>query len=374
LKLKCHICNIEGHGANHCPNLHLVPNVEDVVNNHLREFEKFKRSYKRGWHRKRFHAVLGQSYVALKAEKFSIDKPEMVGGFLGMKLIRLNSQRLRKTSTSITLPPSPKLKGDGAKTLLLPQDTDLDMDLNLPKIESNPYVAPSSLQNFGDPKETRIAKHSFASDINSSTEGVERKGNHETILYYKNGVERFRLPFSQKYPRVEDDFVFDSVKNYRFYFPKNNITKIIENIEREVQAKKKLEDMKNQVEDMKSELGKVFTNPQLPKVPSQLSKRASLFEDFRRSIRTPPHFRINGTSVDAESANFSERVKRLEESNSEAASSYLQVGRINRSQGASPSQSDVSLDELKVVPNQEITKMRRQSKSFTNSVFKQIPR
>jgi len=54
-----------------------------------------------------------------------------------------------------------------------------------------------------------------------------------------------------------EELVFDTVKNYQIYSPHNNITKIIQSINRSQQRKKKLRKIKSQIQGLKDDVEKL---------------------------------------------------------------------------------------------------------------------
>jgi len=282
LRKKCYACKKEGHGSTTCPNLHYVPNVEDVIKRCLREHEKFRHSFKRN-PRKRFHVLISQSHLESKALKFRMRRNTLVTNFNEHSSPQRLNKSMPEPDNSFLYPKYPTMKPENPNMLFL--DEDLISNLSNKNKELKGLLR--------DNKEKLQHKHS--------------------LDYFPSAIERFHLHqaslFSNK-QSLDEEFVFETVRNYRFYFPHNNISKIIEAQRREEEKIAKLQALKSHVEDIKLEASKILSNPATPRASNMVVPKKNL-SAFSLQKFMASHHSIKKEVNSLVSGSFSERIESM---------------------------------------------------------------
>jgi len=278
LKMKCYICQQEGHYAKYCFRVHYVPDRENILFDHFKENEKFNKEFKR-FKRVRFHALTGRGLMMTRLRDLIIDHPEEMKKHVQSDLFKSNSfvpppfqnkKFLEMPRVIGARRRSRTLTGAGIPEHLIETITPTSQENSIERKElfnqhKNKVIinfvknaAPNKLKTLKSIKTTR--RHE---EPNSESEEESEKSNEKDKQSEKSVPSTGRLfvppreaknftfnlvnsiPDESSYIKpalqrtstirhllehAHEDIVMDMVMNYQVYFPHNNSKKIIDSI------------------------------------------------------------------------------------------------------------------------------------------------
>lgn len=278
----CLICGNSTHLHQECMLYHLVGSQDEVLQRYRDEKKNFAESFTRK-NKRRFNNFLDLKEIQLRAKQYSMTESLKSQPISYTDISALERQKEKKR----TVPP--KLSNDANQLepfLSTPNQIDplfskpsssingtnsdfFDMDsqlydrLEVPKIysENKDYKIQLSMPT----KVSMTLQALFRGDLS-------QRGIYKKLLLEQNGISQDH----DSQASLQDELVFDQVKNFQLYFPHNNLAKILEQTEYNRKHKKYYEirlESDHEITMFKKKLGKIF----------QQSKRASLsVHDLKR--------------------------------------------------------------------------------------------
>jgi len=181
LKIKCYACNKDGHYAAACPELHYVPDKEQIIKEYLAEENRFRRKFNRNFLRKRFRALLEKDEIAEAAISLSIKK----------------GSKIKKERDFFS---------NQNKTIGEP----------LGQQETSTITTLNNVKNFSPRVRSEVI------ELLSMYHERERQVFNLFESLYKQSINL----------ETEKNVQLESIQNFQLYFPHNNLTKILQNIEK----------------------------------------------------------------------------------------------------------------------------------------------
>jgi len=279
---QCWLCGDSHHIAGYCPKAHLCLDKQEVIQQHLEKTQEFYKNFKRN-NRPKYHALTKLNETRKASGKIHSLRNQMT---TSMTEVDSTLHDLRKSRKQISGPADDYLEGAS-------EDSQ--------NIEGfYPTLVHANEEDAGFIRFKREKK--FGSN-NKEVFNKSYTMKHQGEAAFSPLKVKLHEPKRYKIEEV----VIDQVKNYEIYFPHNNITKVIEQIEYSRSRKKyfKTKLMTEQdITQFKAKLGKLFDK----------TKRMGSVEILKSPINRPssrsPYVRQRSKSVKDVNAELSYTRKR----------------------------------------------------------------
>lgn len=273
LKLKCLLCNNEGHVARNCHRVHYVPDKDKVLSKHHTDEALFGRNFKRERARNLFSARADLLEIQTRATAYCTTRPvqiqKLLNNTFGTSFFSLvnkvrftagavNSNANPPISPEILPSESEELTEEGDPSEVPPitinqlESTEQNLEQeNKPK--SPPSKKPNKRRNlrlFLNPRfRAKLRKQSRnegnkegedSPDKNQSHRTTEQSEKRITVIKMPNGLDlsNQKVVFevvesnnqnnaNNKPNLTNEEIPLEMVANFSIYFPHNNITKIL---------------------------------------------------------------------------------------------------------------------------------------------------
>jgi len=232
LGTKCQLCDNKNHLVQNCPLTHFVADKQTIIQKYIQDRKEFGEKYQRR-PRTKFHALARKVDVDEATERVHTLKNQ---GTTSMTEASGTLNHIRKSKKQITSP----------------DELDDDELMDNTEITNSVYQTLVRIKDE-DTGVVRLVKP------NKAANGLDSKFElNKSPTLKPKGEPRLSLKIPEK---NTEEVVFDQVKNYEIYFPHNNVTKVIEQIEYAKSKKKTLKIDLNLEQDValfKMKLGKIF--------------------------------------------------------------------------------------------------------------------
>ena len=264
LGTKCQLCDDKRHFVQNCPLTHFVADKQMIIQKYIQDLKEFGEKYQRR-PRTRFHALARKVEVDEAIERVHTLKNQ---GTASMTEASGTLNHIRKSKKQITSPDEL-------------DDDELLMDNT--EITNSVYQTLVRIKDE-DTGVVRLVKPSKAGN------GLDSKDLNKSSTLKPNGAARVSVVrILENGEKHTEEVIFDQVKNYEIYFPHNNVTKVIEQIEYARGKKKTLKidlNLEHDVALFKMKLGKIFDRSRKKMGTGGVDSPRSMASS-RRSIMPP---------------------------------------------------------------------------------------
>jgi len=280
---QCCLCGKSDHIAGSCPRAHFILDRQEVIQQHLKRSKEFFKNFKRG-NRQKYHALTKLQEVRKATYKITSFKNQMTTSMAEI-------DDLRKSRKQISGPVEEFHEG-------FTDDSRFFESCYPTLIHSNE----DEMGIFRFKKEKKLRNNS-------------RDGFNKSVTMKHQGEAAF-VPLKMKIIEPQrhkiDEVVIDQFKNYEIYFPHNNITKVIEQMEYTRSKRKQFKTKLATEQDIiyfKARLGKLFDktkrmgsseilkSPQLNKTASKSPYVRQRSKSVREDNQDPSEIRKRSESV-----------------------------------------------------------------------------
>jgi len=212
-----------------------------VAGEYLKEHQMFCKTFKRGL-RKRFHVLKQIEQLEFTARMMVNNHRSGKSGFI--------PRRMSQTIVPIHSYPLPNPKDEAEGTNIEKEAAEQSFDPNNnfpPDLKKAQTFIPRTDSGVLSRFRTEDFRNSVKTGLDSEDGIGESTVNMKPISF----LDRSPLQSAR-----ENEVIFDTVMNFQIYFPQNNITKIIENMNKERMKKNKIKEIQNQIEGLKAGVDK----------------------------------------------------------------------------------------------------------------------
>jgi len=241
LGAKCSLCEENTHLPQHCPQTHFVVDKQAVIEKHIQNQKDFATRYQRK-SRNKFHALTRKPHMSNAVERIHTLKNQITTSLTDASGTLNNVQKSKKQTT------------------IPPEELEKDDSLNNSDIIDAIYETLARIKD----EETGVVR---LMKPKKSTQAIDSPSKFEisrSATMKQTGEAIFipmKVKITEKNRKKIDEVEIDQVKNYEIYFPHNNITKVIEQLENGKHKKRATRFNLNTEQDVlyfKMKLGKIF--------------------------------------------------------------------------------------------------------------------
>ena len=247
---KCYVCNGESHLFRNCPETHLVIDKRSIIREHLKTTKSFEQKYKRK-SRKRFHVLVKQRSVKT--------------AILKIKTEDFMKNQVTTSMTDMDANSSEQNNRTRKDTIFAEE---IEEELDHIELRKGQFYTLKRIKDF-DTGVMRLVKERDIIKKSEMKRAVTMKQNGE------NAYASIHIQTVQDIRQSNDEVIVDQVRNYEIYFPHNNITKIIQNLESKNHQNKNSRINQSSEQDftfLKLKLGRIFERSR-KKTSSDVSSR-----------------------------------------------------------------------------------------------------
>jgi len=252
IEIQCQVCHKDDHTSDKCRKIHFVASTSYIINHYLMEEREFRSNYQREGLRS------PNTYLNLKDIQDAVKRIQKSG------LIPEVSNAEPKGSEESESEDSQASEVSG-------------LDIDTKKVG---FIFPSHLANGRHPEDESSEE---GDDPNNNRCSIQIKRDSRVESSY---ITNHRITYLFQPNTFEYDF--DKVHNFQFYFPHNNIAKILDNAT--VKKKVKVNQMTpaQEAEHLRIKLGKFFSKKQKQKnlfrAKSKSDKMRQIIEEIKESV------------------------------------------------------------------------------------------